>query len=248
MTNMGKPKLKAAYKATFKGDECLTCDNGSDGKPHQFGTDVRALVLGDAHFPPITRAEGRCIGVVRIASGSPGQLESALIDALGSWSQQGLGKKRKSKGSAVKPEIHVMWAVNSHIMRVGVNCALHDLRISQDMVHDNLGLHFNISSCLILVPNGHDVRAEGAGCNDIHLDKHVTVSKHNHALRLLSWIVMDVAELEGNSYPILVDGFGDVFIQMHVGDEINYDGMDLYVDAKHPVLGNKEDIYILHTF
>ena len=55
---------------------------------------------------------------------------------------------------------------------------------------------------------------------------------------------MDDAELSGNSSPILVEGFDDAFTQMHVGDAVNKDGMEVYENANHPVLRNREAIYI----
>ena len=244
MPGAGKPEVKVAYEATFRGDVCLTCDHNNDDILHHFGTDVRAVVVGDAHVPPLIGAEGRCIGVVRIASGSPEQLASALIEVISRPNSGHKSNKRKADGSKKNPEIHVMWAVNTHMMRVGVTRALHDLRSSQGMVLKSLGPHFEVSSCLILVPNGHDERADDGGCSDTYIDNSVTVATHNHALRLLSRLVMDEADKAGNSSPVLVEGFDDAFAQMHVGEAVNKHGMEVNVEANHPVLRNRDAIYI----
>ena len=244
MPGKGKPNVKVAYEATFRGDVCLTCDHSNDDNLHHFGSDVRAIVVGDAHVPPLIGAEGRCIAVVRIASGSPEQLASALIEVVSRPNTGHKSNKRKADGSGKKPEIHVMWAVNTHIMRVGVTRALHDLRASQSTVQSALGPHFEISSCLILVPNGHDERAEGTGRSDTFIDNRVTVATHNHALRLLSRLVMDEADKAGHSSPVLVEGFDDAFNQMHVGEAVDKYGMEVNVEANHPVLRNGDAIYI----
>ena len=238
------PSLKVDYVSTFDGEVCVACDTDSNGKHHPVGLENRVVVLGDAHFPPIFGAKGECIGVVRIAGGSPDQLARALNDILKSRAKKSVGQKRKADGSVRNPEILVLWAVNTHIKRVGAGRTLTDIGTAQGTIQAENCSQFDFSSAILLVPNGHESLDEVAGVHDHFFDSKMTVSMQNHALKLLSQAITATMGLNGKHCPIMVEGFNVALAHWPSGEKFDHDGIELYVEANHNVIGNGEAIYI----
>ena len=238
------PSFKVDYVSTFDGEMCVACDPDSNGKHHPVGAENRVVVLGDAHFPPIFGANGECIGVIRIAGGSPEQLARALNDILKSRATKSVGQKRKADGTVRNPEILILWAVNTHIKRVGAGRTLNEISTAQGMIQTENSSQFDFSSAILLVPNGHDCLDGAAGVHDHSLNSKMTVSMQNHALELLSQAITATMGLNGKHCPIMVEGFNVALAHFASGESFDHDGIELYVEANHNVIGNGEAIYI----
>ena len=63
-----------------------------------------------------------------------------------------MGRKRNLDGSEIKPKMHILWSVNSHIQRVGINCAIVDIGNAMSVVQN--GLHKDFPSSIIVTPWG----------------------------------------------------------------------------------------------
>ena len=111
----------------------------------------RVVVLGDAHVPPLIGSEQSCLSVIRVIGGSPQQLADSLLKVLGRQTKK-TGRKRNLDGSEIKSKIHILWSVNSHIQRVGINCAIVDIGNAMSVVQN--GLHKDFPSSIIVTPWG----------------------------------------------------------------------------------------------
>ena len=126
------------FESTFDGNVCLACEPDLNGVYHGVALENRVVVLGDAHVPPLIGSNQGCLSVIRVIGGSLQQLADSLLSVLGRQTKK-TGSKRFFDGSGVKPNMHILWSVNSHIQRVGINCALMDIGNSMRAVQ--LGLH-----------------------------------------------------------------------------------------------------------
>ena len=236
------PFEQVDYESTFDGDMCLSCGPDVDGKFHQTGSENRVVVLGDAHFPPTFGAMQACIGVIRVNSATPEQLADALTKVLKSRTQNTVSKKRSSDRSVINPKIHVLWAVNSHIERVGVNRALFDINKAQTKV-TSMSPQYEFSSAILVVPCGHEPDAVDEGVHDPFFDK-TQIAKQNHALLHLSQALEAHGMTKGTHNPVMVKSFNVIKDQWPSGETRDHDGLEIYVEASHSVIGNREDLFL----
>ena len=79
--------------------------------------------------------------------------------------------------------MHILWSVNSHIQRVGINCAIADIGNAMSVVQN--GLHKEYTSSLVVTPWGRVENAESEKGHNFSFKSGANI-KQNHALLLLS--------------------------------------------------------------
>ena len=242
--NKGKfPDTKVEFESTFDGDVCVACGPNLNGEYHGVAEDNRVVVLGDAHVPPLIGSNQGCLSVIRIIGGSPKQLADSLLTVLGRQTTK-RGKKRFSDGSGVKPKMHILWSVNSHIHRVGINCALMDIGNATSAVQS--GLHKDFTSSIVVTPWGMMANAEIGTGHEIPLNSGKN-AKQNHALQLLGRAAAADGVSSAEHVTIMTKGFTAATVLCPAGEERDHDGIELHVQEAHPVLLNRRALYLPDT-
>ena len=239
-TKGSNPGTKVEFESTFDGNVCLACGPDLNGEYHGVAEDNRVVVLGDAHIPPKIGSAQCCLSVIRVIGGSPEQLADALLIVLGRQTKK-TGTKRNMDGSEIKPKIHVLWSINSHIQRVGINCAIIDVGNAMSVVQN--GLHKDYSSSLLVTPWGRVKSVESEKGNDFAFKSGANI-KQNHALLLLSKALSAPGLTMAEHETIMTKGFTAATDEFPSGEAIEHEGIELHVRGSNPVLGNTRAMYL----
>ena len=237
------PDTKVDFESTFDGNMCLACGPNLNGDYHGVAEENRVVVLGDAHVPPLIGSNQSCLSVIRVIGGSPQQLADSLLHVLGRQTTN-RGCKRFFDGSGVKQKMHILWSVNSHINRVGINCALIDIGSAMSAVQR--GLHKDFTSSIVVTPWGMIDPAEAGTGHDIPFNCGTNV-KQNHALLLLGRAIAADGVTGAEHVTIMTKGFTAAMGVCPAGEERDHEGIELHVQDAHPVLQNRRALYLPDT-
>ena len=201
------------------------------------------MVLGDAHVPPLIGSEQSCLSIIRVIGCSPQQLADSLLNILGRQTKKA-GRKRNFDGSEIKPKMHILWSVNSHIQHVGINCTIVDIGNAMSAVQN--GLHKDFSSSILVTTWGRVIIAKTEKEHNLSLNSGKNV-KQNHALFLLSKALTAPGATSAEHVTTMTKGFTAATDVCPSGEASEHEGIELHVQDSHPVFGNLRAMYLPDT-